>query len=201
MTRRSWPRWSGLAVLLTASCALSACGVPPSSPPVVVSAVPFDLLSPSPTGDPRPTTGSAMGPRAYLLDDRDRLVPVMAEAVEGAPAQQVEALLTALQTGPSEADRRRGLSSALGPGTSLRLSSLSDGTAGISIETGTSAPSPGRAPRAVGQIVLSVSTVPGVDDVVLLQSGGPIAVPLPDGVLVDRPVDADDYRDLLADPR
>ena len=54
-----------------------------------------------------------------------------------------------------------------------------------------------RLPLAVGQLVLSLSSAPGVDGIRLVTSGEAVDVPLPDGALADRPVTADDYVELL----
>ena len=45
----------------------------------------------------------------------------------------------------------------------------------------------------VAQIVLTATSVPGVDAVLLELAGEPIEAPLPDGELADRPLTAQDY--------
>ena len=55
-----------------------------------------------------------------------------------------------------------------------------------------------RLPLAVAPIVLTVTSVDGVDAVMLLREGAPVDVPLPGGEQVSRPVTAAQYQSLLA---
>ena len=54
-----------------------------------------------------------------------------------------------------------------------------------------------RLPLAVGQIVLSVTSAPGVDAVRLVTSGQPVDLPLPSGALATRDVTPEDYAALV----
>ena len=67
----------------------------------------------------------------------------------------------------------------------------------VDIRSGDLAPSPSRLPLAVGQLVLTLSSIEGIDDVALTAAGSPIQAPLPGGALTDRPLRADDYAALL----
>jgi spore germination protein GerM len=110
----------------------------------------------------------------------------------------VERLLAALAAGPSEQGRSAGRSSAIPPDSGLELVGIVDGTAQVDIEPEASL-SAERLPVAMGQIVLSVTSVPTIRSVVLVADGEPLQVPLPGGVLTDGAVTADDYADLLPD--
>jgi spore germination protein GerM len=128
----------------------------------------------------------------------DRLVP---EATSGSCAQApdvlVEELADALRSGPSETTRAAGRATAIPPDTSLEIVGLDDGVVSVDFDTGTSI-SAERLPAAVGQVVLTLASAPGVDSVAVVSGGEPVQVPLPGGVLTDRPVTADDYSELVA---
>ena len=54
--------------------------------------------------------------------------------------------------------------------------------------------------RAVGQIVLTATSVPEVRRVRLTRDGEPVEAPLPDGELTSDPLTARDYADFLVPP-
>ncbi len=54
-----------------------------------------------------------------------------------------------------------------------------------------------RLPMAVGQLVLTVLSAPGIRSVELVSDDGPIEAPLPGGVLTEGPVTVDDYIGLV----
>lgn len=182
------------AVLLAA---VAGCGVPSDPTPIAISRVPYDLLSPAGTATPRPTAPAVRGPFVYLLDGEDRLVPVETQVVDEVPVAAIGSVLARLSEGPTEDERRAGLSTALGPSATLTLRSLEDGQAVIEVDSGSPEPSAGRLPLAVGQVVLSVTSVSGVDSVVLTDSGQPVAAPLPDGARTDRPLTRADFEVLV----
>lgn len=192
-------RW--LVALLCGAIATvaSACGVPSTPSPIPISRVPYDLLSPSPAATARSTSPAERGPYVYLVDAEDRLVPLEADQGDDVlPADTVASVLTRLAAGPSEEQRRDGLSSAFGPEVEVSLRSLEAGRAEVAIATGTPGPSAGRLPLAVGQVVLSVTSVAGVTSVVLVDDGGrPIDAPLPGGARTDLPLTRQDYEGLI----
>jgi hypothetical protein len=75
---------------------------------------------------------------------------------------------------------------------------VANGTAEVELSPSTSI-SADRLPMAVGQVVMSLTSVPGVARVVLLSSGTRLQVPLPGGALTTRAVTSADYGDLLVD--
>lgn len=175
---------------------LAGCGVPSDPTPIAISRVPYDLLSPAGTATSRPSAPAVRGPFVYLLDADDRLVPVETDVVDDVPAAAIGSVLTRLSEGPTEDERQAGLSTALGPAT-LTLRSLEDGRAEIEVDSGTPEPSAGRLPLAVGQVVLSVTSVSGVGSVVLTDAGQPVDAPLPDGARTDRPLTRADFEGLV----
>lgn len=185
------PLASALLVCLLAT----GCGVPTDTKAEAVPAVPYALLSPSEPAPSTSTSTTARGPRIWLVRD-DRLVPAEAPSPSQDVGATATALLRRLASGPNEQERAAGLSTAFGPGVDLTLSGLTGGHAVVDIRAGDLAPSPSRLPLAVGQLVLTLASLDGIDDIVLTAAGSPIAAPLPGGALTDRPLRADDYTAL-----
>lgn len=187
-----------IAVWLLVAGFLAGCGVPASSPPTTITEVPYNLMEPAPPPTPRTSEAATRGPYIYWLDDSDRLYAVEAGAAASEDAAAAT-VLARLSQGPSELERMSGLSTALGPDVQLTLNSITDGLAEVEVQTGDPAPSARRLPHAVGQIVLSLASVPGIDSVLLTVDGERIEAPLPDGVLTAGPLTAEDFAVLAAD--
>lgn len=182
-----------------------ACGLPSSSTPVTVpkAEVPYGLLD-GPTPSPTPTTTPGV-PLAtatiYLADTQQtqqQLVAVPVEIPMSSLAPMVQTLLDRLAVGLSDRERSRGLVTDLGPGSTLVLRDVTDETATIEWKPTSPDPSPSKLPAAVGQIVLTASSVVGVDRVVFVRDGSPLTVPGPTGESTSDPLQAVDYRLLLA---
>jgi len=135
----------------------------------------------------------------WLVRD-DALVPGAASTPGADVRSTASALLLRLAEGPTEQQRADGLSTAFGPDVRLTLTDVTGGRAVVDVRAGDQAPSPSRLPLAVGQLVLTLASIEGVDEVVLTARGAPIEAPLPGGALSDRPLRADDYA-ALRSPR
>jgi len=185
------------ALLLPCACGLPRDGVATSVPP---TAVPYNLLSPAPSdtssSSPAPTERTT-APHLYLVNVDDELVPVrMPVAARGLDPVESQ-LLGLLTAGPTERQRRLGLASALTPGTRIRLVGTDGGTATIEVQRGPQEPSADRLPLAVGQLVLTATSVQGITAVQLTREGRPVEVPLPGGALTSAPLTAADYAPLV----
>ncbi|WP_404347585.1 GerMN domain-containing protein [Phycicoccus jejuensis] len=185
------------ALLLTAAVLLAGCGAPRSSPATTLESVPYDLLAPSQAPEPSPTEADRGGGRAFLVRG-DALVPTSPVSPGSSTADTVRRTLARLTAGPTEDDRAAGRSSALGPDVPVSLVALSGRRAVVDIGTKDLPPGAGRLTLAVGQLVLTVTSVPGVDEVTLTSGGQPLAAPVPGGALVDRPLTAEDYRSVTS---
>ena len=193
-----WP--SRAAYLLLIAGLAAACGVPTEGPPVTITRVPYDLTQPQTRDPSTPAPTGTERPYVYMMRN-DSLVPVKASATDvGDPARAISEVLDQLAEGPSEADRLAGLSTALGPDTGFRLTGFDDGVARIDIAAGEQVPSPSRVPLAVAQVVLSVTSVPAVDSVLISRDGTPVELPLPGGALTAAPVTGRDYAELVTSP-
>ena len=197
------PRALRLVVALSLASASAACGVPTGgqASPIAASDVPPGLTSPSP--GPAPTSGTE--PRAeptpvYLLAEDDRLVPRPRESTGSDREERLESLLDQLAEGPSAEELGEQLTTALPPGVGLTVVEVSGGTATVDIDVPAEAPSGWASRRAVAQIVLTATGVPGVDAVLLTLAGEPVEAPLPSGELTQAPLTAADYGPFLEAP-
>jgi hypothetical protein len=192
-----------VTVLATALSLLGACGLPRSSSPVQVPPgdVPYGLLqSATPSLAPTTTPGVPLVPaNIYLADPQQQLVAVGAQVPDAQAAPMLQTLLNRLAVGPTDQERARGLVTDLGPGSTILLRSISDGTATIELQSTGQDPSPSKLPVAVGQIVLTATSIVGVDRVVFVRDDTAVAVPGPSGGgLTSVPLVASDYDGLLA---
>ncbi|GAB3242107.1 GerMN domain-containing protein [Nocardioides dilutus] len=203
MSRRRPGRTATTVAALLVTALLSSCGLPGEGSVTRVDGetVPYDLLE---SGAPssRDAEGSPVPgpvPMVFWLVGDERLVPSAAGASCDQPPELAAArLLEELAAGPTEDARAAGRSTAIPPESALTLVDVAEGTAQVAVapETPISAE---RLPAAVGQIVLTVTSVAGVGSVLIVSSAGPVQVPLPGGALTGGPVTAEDYSSLLPD--
>ncbi|MGY5883524.1 GerMN domain-containing protein [Modestobacter lacusdianchii] len=187
---------TGLGLALT----LAGCGVPTGGPPATIAAsdVPYDLASPSaPTSGPPPTPAGVEQPEVYLVTEEGVLVPRGRSVPAGQLRDRLADLLEDLAGGPTPAELTQRLSTALRPDTTLSVTGLNDSTATIDLGGEAEAPSGRESRRTVGQIVLTATSLPGVQAVQLTRAGEPVDAPLASGELTSRPVTAQDYLPLL----
>jgi hypothetical protein len=196
---REWLVASALAVVL------SACGLPGDgeAEPIEDSDVPYGLMDASqgmPRYPPQPEPSSLNTPRVMWIDAEEKLVPVEVTIDSSASSrEQGSTLLTRLSQGPSESDRARGLGTALTPDANVYVVAAVGPGIVIELDFGEQSLSAERLPLAVGQIVLTATSVPDVEQVRILSDGEPLEVPLPGGALTDGPLRQSDYSELLAD--
>lgn len=200
----TWLRRIALVAALAAVLALAAaCGLPRSSTPVLVprADVPYGLLdgpSPSPTPTASPGVELTAG-SIYLVDAQQKLVAVAVQVPHGPLLPLLQTLLNRLAVGPSDRERSRGLVTDLGPGSTIVLRAVANGVANIELQNPNQDPSPAKLPVAIGQIVLTATSVVGVERVVFVKDGTVVAVQGPTGGnLTLDPLSAGKYADLLA---
>ncbi len=195
---------SAASALLVAAVGLAGCGLPDEQRTQVVDdeAVPYRLLEPG-TSLPGSTEASPRVPRrtavVFWVDRGDLLTSSDAGLTCDATATSVVGdVLSALTANPTVAERSAGLSSAIPSTAGLTLVRIADGVAEIDVDPVTIGDAE-QLPLAVGQIVLSTTTAPGVTAVRLVTSGHPVDVPLPGGALATGEVTPEDYAPLLPD--
>ena len=168
------------------------CG--PSTP----TSVPYNLLDPEAQSRPGLTGPVPVGtPVVFWLVHDDRLAPTAVAASCTDPVDDVvDRLLGLLAAAPDEAARSAGRSSAIPSSSELDLVEVADGVALVEFDPATSLTAD-RLPLAMGQLVLTVTSAPGIEAVRVSAAGDTVEVPLPGGALTDRPVTADDYATFL----
>ena len=181
---------------------LAGCGLPGSSEVrrVDPESVPYRLLDSEPWSQPGQTRGPlpAGAPVVFWLTSDDMLAPESVGAACTDPTDAIVAkLLAALMASPEESARSAGRSSAVPPSAQLTLLGVADGVAAVGLEASTSLAAD-RLPFAVGQLVLTLTSAPGIDAVRVSTAGDLVELPLPGGALTSRPVTGDDYASLVA---
>jgi hypothetical protein len=192
-------RW---ATVLLAVAGAAACGVPTGDAPATVPAsdVPYGLLSTTPSSAPAtPPTPQSDQPLVFLVGGDGRLVPRGRTLPGGPLKKELAELLADLAAGPTKEERGDQLSTALPPDVRLTLADEDDGTWTIDIRGSTDLD--GRSSRvAVGQLVLTATSLPGVGAVRLRRNGEAVEAPLPDGQLTSEPLTAADVAQLTQAP-
>lgn len=149
-------------------------------------------VSANPPGAP----GPAGPPSAAAIPGQPAPSASTGTSPQAAPAS---AILVDLLNGPPEAAKADGLSTGLGPSVEVTVQGVTMGTAFVSWTATPADPAPAVLPLAIGQIVLTLTSVTGIDSVRFTRDGAPADVPLPSGELSARPVTASDYTSLRAD--
>jgi spore germination protein GerM len=174
--------------------------VPTSGEPTTIRAsdIPYGLASPTPTA-PSGTTAETMlvETGVYLVTTEDVLVPRGRELSDGKLAERLDELLGQLAIGPSAQELADELSTALPPEVELRVSDIDGGTVTVDIAGPVDAPTGTETRLAIGQIVLTATSVPEIRAVLLTREGEPIEAPLPGGELTSEPLTASMFAPFL----
>lgn len=191
----------GIPLLLVAAL-LTACGIPTNGDPSTVPTgdVPYGLLdgtTPNPT--PSTTPGVPLATSTiYLADTNQKLVAVPVQVTEGSISPLLQTLLNRLALGPGDRERQRGLVTDLSPGSVIILHSVASGRATIEVQSTSQDPVPAKQPVAIGQIVLTATSIAGIKEVLFLKGGLVVSVPGPTGEPTSDPLTAADYASLQA---
>lgn len=204
MTARRIPA-CGAALLV--ALAAAGCGVPVGGAPTTIapSDVPYGLASPTEASpSPASPVPRADEPLVFLVGPGDLLVPrgrrTDTGTGAGTQADRLDALLAELAAGPTEGERAEGLSTALPPGVELSVTGDDRSTVTVDLGGPADAPSGRESRSAVAQVVLTVTSLPRVDAVLLTREGVPVEAPLPSGELTSAPLTEADYAVFLTSP-
>lgn len=192
-------RVAQVTALLLATLAVVGCGAPTGSPAQTIAPVPYDLTVPPVPAAPTTTPTPSPGPQVFLVRDEVLVAASSVSEVGGVRGTAARALEQLVQ-GPADQQRTAGLSTALFAEVPLALVDLTDGLATVDIRAGEQAPGAARLPLAVGQVVLTLTSIRGIDEVLLTSDGTRIAAPLPGGALTTQPLNARDYAELTVAP-
>jgi spore germination protein GerM len=116
-----------------------------------------------------------------------------------APAT-VGSVTSELLAGPDEAERERGLRSALPDPTVVVGTELARGMATVELTPSFSEISPQDQLLAVGQLVLTLTDLRGIGSVQFTLDDVPVAVPTPTGESTEQPVFRDQFLELTHEP-
>ncbi len=185
-----------LVLIAAIPLGLAGCGIPSMDEPrpLATEVVPV-LPTPGPIESPVPA-GSE--PALYFSTADELLRAVRRSVPTGTPSEQAGELLAGLMVGPSVTERAVGLSTSIPPGLTLQLTSLEGGHAVVDVAGEDPGPTAAQARLATGQVVLTLTALPGVSSVSLTRNGVPIEASLPDGSLTELPLTAEDYASLVA---
>jgi hypothetical protein len=196
----------GGILLLAAGCGFGPSGDvkeidPLSLPPRLFGTTPPISTAATPAATPAAATATATatepmtsGSGTYFLSATSlRLSARPLSVTSGIPALQE--MLNHLAAGPDDTERARGLSTALTPTTRLTVTSLQGGLATVDLAFGRVPPNQ---ITAIAQIVLTATSLPEVNRLLLTIDGKPLQAPLADGALTDRPLTRSDYLAMLA---
>jgi spore germination protein GerM len=210
---------TALALFLTGALVVAGCGLPNDDKYTAIQPddVPFgiaDTTTTSTTSTTLPPATTTTIPEAttttiptqavslfFVLNGR--LQPVVRSLPMPVTPQTV---VNKLEDGPLEQDQPPGLRSAV-PANSIGVVSVTGGVATVDISpafvqptTGTDqAPVPNvDQPLAFGEIVLTLTSLPGIGQVRFTVASQPQGALAADGSLVDGPVSADNYASLRA---
>lgn len=198
-------RGRSLTAGLAVSVALvgSGCAVGPEdvARPIDGDRVPFGLLEPLPsttstTSTTTPPDDPGLALRLFLVGE-GRLVPVTRAVESLDPATAV----AALADGPTEAEAELGLSSRLVTPEAAPLvaaAAASGGVAVVDLAPGFASLDASSQLLAIGQLVLTMTRLPGVGQVAFTLAGAPVEVPRADGTVTAERLVADDYAPLVA---
>ncbi len=201
-------------LLVVAGCGVpledSAQALPPEviPPPVVApsqppspSPSPTSTQSPTATATPLPTESPAVELVDLYFIREDGLVPLVSDVAVPTDAQTV---LDRLAAGPPVETGLRSV--VVDPLTGTALVSVFTPTGDVDLPTASvtiavanafSSLPPTEQVLLLGQVVLSLSSAGFATVSVVDAAGAPLAVPLPDGRLLDRPATALDYASLI----
>ena len=132
----------------------------------------------------------------YFVRD-DLLVSTRRQLPDGS-ADRLGAVVQGLAAGPTDDEQARGLSTALPSGLTLNATRQPNGIVALELDTDGGGRSSSETVLAVGQLVLTVTSLPGVQAVRFTRDGQPVEALLADGALTTRPLSASDYADLKA---
>jgi hypothetical protein len=207
-------RRSGFAsVVVAVALAAAGCGVPledsaQALPPEVIPppiVAPTQTPTPSPSPSPTPTATVSPPPAIEVVDlyfiREDGLVPLVSDLPAPTDPQVV---LDALAAGPPTATGLRSV--VVDPLTGTALVSqfvpageipLPTADATIAVASQFSSLPSAEQVLLLGQVVLSLASAGARTVSIVDEAGSPLAVPLPDGRLLDRPATALDYASLI----
>ncbi|MGK2929385.1 MAG: GerMN domain-containing protein [Acidimicrobiales bacterium] len=185
-----------LRSVLVIAALVAGCGIEAEDDPRALRVgIDEDRLS---IDDRRPGTAVEIATSIYLVTESGRLRPTVRRiGVSQQPSTRLSSVLDELIDGPVAREAQDGLRSAVPATTDVLAVTVDGATAVVDLSSEFASIGGEQELLAVGQMVLTVTTFPGVRRVLLRLDGRPTDLPLPDGSFVDGPVVLRDYAGLL----
>jgi spore germination protein GerM len=183
---------------IAATLVLVGCGVPVQQEPAPVdpAAIPSRLRgSAEPTSGPLTATPGKPTVQVSFVR-KDRLVSLVREAPGASSTARLNTVIQALLAGPTDTEQASGITSALPPELTLSVVDVKGSRVVLELSGETDGRSATENILAVGQIVLSATALPTIDEVTFSRNGQPVEALLADGALTTDPLTAADYADL-----
>ncbi len=182
------------AAAMVVAGSLVACGIPADSQPQALARkdIPFDLLAPSTTIAAPGSPGARVPLNVYLVGITG-LVPVSRDV--RAPVTLSEAL-SALLSGPTDAEVANGLRTSVSAQTSLSAGVVGFGVGTVDLGGAFGQVGGQEQILAVAQLVFTATSVPGIVKVQFTLGGRPVEVPAGDGTLTQGPLGRSDFPSL-----
>jgi len=186
-----------LASIVLASCVSNGSETTTTTSTTASTTIPTTTTTPRTTSTTPPPTSMESGVYfffdGYPVEPGPYLVPVARVGDD-----EIDAVLTMLLEGVTDAEATMGLSTAIPEGTHLLGVEVAEGVAAIDLSSkfdsgGGSLSVLGR----VAQIVYTATRFDEIDAVEFLIEGAPVDVLTGEGLIVDRPQTRADYTDLL----
>jgi spore germination protein GerM len=180
------------AMVLALAVALTSCGFPAenSAEPVAPAELPAALRASDTVVAPDP--GSTAYATLWFVQG-NRLVAIRHQV--GAPVD-VQTVVAGLLVGPSRADENNRIRSALPDATVVGDSHLTRGTVTVELSASFADIPVADQLLAVGQLVLTLTDLPGVGSVQFTDGESPIAVPVLTGESSSQALSRDEYLGL-----
>ena len=187
-------------MLVSAVLVLAGCGVPMQSAPVPIEpgTIPSQLQGSGRTTTTEPSTTPGRLTVQVNFVRKDKLVSLHREAPAATPPGRLSTVIQALADGPTETEQADGVTTALPAELSLTVAEVHGSRVVLDLSGDTEGRSATENVLAVGQIVLSVTALPTVDEVTFSRDGEPVEALLADGALTTDPLTAADYESLQA---
>ena len=180
------------AFVLALAVVFNSCGFPTENSAVPVA--PNDLPAALRASDTVvvPDTGSTANAILWFVHN-DRLVATRHQV--GAPVD-VQSVVAGLLVGPSRADENNRIRSALPDATVIGDSQLTHGTVAVELSASFADIPVADQLLAIGQLVLTLTDLPGVGSVQFTDGKSPIAVPVLTGESSSQALSRDEYLGL-----
>ena len=192
-------RRASVAVAVVALTVAAGCGIQPDSSPRTLAAdeVPYGLLDEGPP--PPATTAPAVekvNVAVYFLVG-ERLQPAPRAVTDPPTASRA---IAALLAGPTEEEAVGGLRTAINPTTRATVTRPRPSIVAIDLTPDFAAVPTPEQRLALGQLVFTATSFPGVAGVLFTVASAPVGVPLPDGTLTSEPVDRTTFPSIAPVP-